>query len=218
MRMRNENVRETLLVTSNATTRAMLDGGTGALAGVSARASAGEGASLTSDVTEVYHYSADGTIRRFAPQVPSTNPSHPPAVWAIDGHHAPLYWFPRDCPRVSVWANDPDQQARLTELFATEASRICAAESSWVTAICASRVYRYSFDAADFAPSGESAGRYISLTAVHPVRVEPIDDLLGLHAEHDVELRFTPRFGPLVDQMLESGLPFAFVRIRDAKR
>jgi hypothetical protein len=169
-------------------------------------------------VTEVYHYSGDGTIRRFAPQVPATNPSHPPAVWAIDAPHSPLYWFPRDCPRVSVWAYDDAQQAAMSEMFATEASRICAAESSWLPAVRAGRVYRYCFDAAAFTPSADAAGQYVSPTAVVPMRVELVDDLLDLHAVHEVELRFTPRLGRLVDRMLESALPFAFVRIRDAKR
>ncbi len=171
-----------------------------------------------SDITEVFHYSDDGTIRRFAPQVPATNPSHPPAVWAIDSFHAPLYWFPRDCPRVSVWAYDIEQQGRLSELFATEASRICAAESAWFPAIRAGRVYRYCFDATAFTPSADAAGQYVSPTAVVPIRVEAVDDLLSLHAEHHVELRFTPRLGRLVDHMLESALPFSFVRIRDAQR
>jgi len=170
------------------------------------------------DVAEVYHYSGDGTIRRFAPQVPATNPSHPPGVWAIDAFHAPLYWFPRDCPRISVWATDAEQQALMSGLFATEASRVCAAETSWLPAICAARVYRYCFDATAFSPSVDAEGQYVSPTAVVPLRVDPVDDLLRLHAEHEVELRFTPRLGRLVDRMLESALPFSFVRIRDAKR
>ena len=34
----------------------------------------------------------------------------------------------------------------------------------------------------------------------------------------EVELRFTPKLGRLMDQVLASGLPFSFVRIRDARR
>jgi hypothetical protein len=52
----------------------------------------------------------------------------------------------------------------------------------------------------------------------HPDRVELLDDLLALHAAAAVEVRFTPRLGALMDRILESGLPFSFVRIRDAKR
>ena len=53
----------------------------------------------------LFHYSEDPGIVRFEPHVPRTNPDVPAAVWAIDEARAPLYWFPRDCPRVTVWAN-----------------------------------------------------------------------------------------------------------------
>lgn len=166
----------------------------------------------------VYHYSEDGSIRRFAPHVPPSNPSHPPAVWALDEAHAPLYWFPRHCPRISVWAYDDDQQKRLSAIFHTEASRICAAETSWIEAMRQARVYEYQFDGRLFAPWAEADGQYISGEVVEPTHVEARDDLLALHAAHDVELRFTPRLGTLMDAMLASELPFSFVRIRDARR
>jgi hypothetical protein len=168
--------------------------------------------------TTVYHYSEDGTIGRFAPQVPQTNPSHPPAVWAMDAEHSPLYWFPRNCPRISVWADDDEQRQVMRETFQTEARRICACESHWLTGVRDARVYRYAFSGAQFAPWAEAAGQYISGEVVHPQAVDLLDDLLGLHAEAGIELRFTPRLGTLMDRMLASGLPFGFVRIRDARR
>jgi hypothetical protein len=169
-------------------------------------------------VTEVFHYSEDGTIRRFAPHVPQTNPGQPASVWAIDGEHSPLYWFPRHCPRISVWAGDDEQQALLTEVFETEASRLCAAESGWLERVRDAHLYRYVFDAAAFSPWGEADGQYITHEAVYPERVDRLDDLLALHAAAETELRFTPRLGALMDRILASGLPFSFVRIRDAKR
>ncbi len=166
----------------------------------------------------VFHYSEDGNIKRFTPQVAPSNPSHPPAVWALDAEHAPLYWFPRFCPRISVWAYDAEQQARLSELFHTDASRICAAETAWLDEMRSAQIYQYRFDAGQFAPWAEADGQYISGDVVYPERVEVLDDLLGLHAANDVELRFTPKLGTLMDAMLASGLPFSFVRIRDARR
>lgn len=164
----------------------------------------------------VHHYSEDGTIRRFTPHVPPTNPSHPPAVWAIGSSYAPLYGFPRDCPRISVWANTPGQQDVLTRTFASEAQRIIGTELGWLDRIRTTRLYRYTFDPADFEPWDQAEGQYISDHVVTPLAVEPIDDLLGLHVEAGVELRFTPRLGPLTDKMLASGLPFSFVRLRNA--
>jgi hypothetical protein len=174
--------------------------------------------SVPASVDEVYHYSEDGTIRRFAPHVPQSNPGHPASVWAIDAAHSPLYWFPRYCPRISVWARDDGEQARLTELFQSEATRIVAAETDWMERVRDGKLYRYVLDAGDFQPWQEADGQYITDQVAYPKRVELLDDLLALHAAANVELRFTPRLGALMDRILESGLPFSFVRIRDAKR
>ncbi len=181
------------------------------------RASA-EPAVHSSDVSAVYHYSEDGAISRFSPHVPPTNPSHPPAVWAIDEAHSPLFWFPRHCPRISVWARTEAEQHRLTDLFDTAASRICAAESQWLRAVRDAHLYRYRFDRSSFEPWSEADGQYITGEVVYPAEVDLLDDLLGLHADAGVELRFTPRLGALMDRMLASGLSFSFVRIRDALR
>ena len=174
--------------------------------------------SVSTSLGYVYHYSEDGTIRRFAPHVPQSNPGHPASVWAIDGDHSPLYWFPRYCPRISVWARDDQEQAKLTAVFASEANRIVAAETDWMERVRDGSVYRYAFDADEFRPWQEADGQYITEHVVYPKRVELIDDLLAMHAAAGVEVRFTPRLGALMDRILESGLPFSFVRIRDAKR
>ena len=167
--------------------------------------------------TAVYHFSEDSTLRRFAPHVPPSNPSHPPAVWAVDGDHAPLYWFPRAVPRISVWAYDDAQQQLLTERFATEAHRICAAEQVWLDEIRAARIYRYTFDSTQFEPWNHADGQYVTSEIVYPQDIEVIDDLIRAHCEAGVELRLTPRLGSLMDAILASGLPFSFVRIRDAQ-
>lgn len=166
----------------------------------------------------VYRFSEDSTLRRFAPHVPPSNPSHPPVVWGVDDEHAPLYWFPRAVPRISVWAHDREQQQRLTERFATEAHRICAAEQCRLDEIRAGRVYRYTFDASQFEPWDHADGQYVASEVVYPQEIEVVDDLLRAHGEAGVELRLTPRLGSLMDAILASGLPFGFVRIRDAQR
>lgn len=167
----------------------------------------------------VYHFSEDGSIEHFVPRPAPSNPRSAPGVTAVDPEHAPLYWFPRRCPRVSVWANDADQQLRLTEKFGTQASRICAFETGWLDRMRACRLYRYEFDSETFRPEdAASPGHVVSPVTLVPLRVQAVDDLLGLHAATNVELRITPRLGSLVDQILGSGLPFGYVRLRDARR
>lgn len=176
-----------------------------------------EGSPGTSSPPAIVHvFNEDGTLRRFAPTVPSSNPGHPPVVQAVDDAHSPLYWFPRAVPRISVWARDAAEQAVLTDRFGTEASRICAVENESLASIRSTRLYRYSFDGAPFVPWGD--GQFVASVVVHPERVEPIDDLIEAHADAGVEFRLTPRLGALMDAILASGLPFGFVRIRDALR
>jgi hypothetical protein len=48
----------------------------------------------------LYHFSEDPTIKVFAPRAPLAHPDYEPLVWAIDDWHQPMYWTPRDCPRI----------------------------------------------------------------------------------------------------------------------
>lgn len=137
-------------------------------------------------------------------------------MWAIDATHSPLYWFPRDCPRTSVWARTAADLEVLRERFGTEAARVCAVESGWFERMRTTTLYRYTFDAAHFEPWSEADGQYIADQVVEPIDVTPLPDLLALHVEAAVELRFTPRLGAITDQILASGLPFSLVRLRNA--
>ena len=52
----------------------------------------------------LWHVSEDATITRFEPHRAVTATRDELFVWAIDTRHLPLYWFPRACPRVTVWS------------------------------------------------------------------------------------------------------------------
>ena len=90
--------------------------------------------------------------------------------------------------------------------------------SSRLDEIRSARVYRYTFDASEFEPWVHADGQYVANDVVYPQEIEVVDDLLRAHGEAGVELRLTPRLGSLMDAILASGLPFSFVRIRDARR
>ena len=59
----------------------------------------------------LWHVSENPGIDRFEPHVSATAAEREPLVWAVDTRHLPLYWFPRDCPRGTFWA-DADAVAR----------------------------------------------------------------------------------------------------------
>ncbi|HVE19290.1 MAG TPA: hypothetical protein VNB52_09400 [Ilumatobacteraceae bacterium] len=165
----------------------------------------------------LYHFSEDPNIERFVPHVPRTNPLQPPAVWAIDRGHAPLYWFPRDCPRIAVYPFHEGQRAAFEARFTTSARRIHAIESEWLERMRSVKIYRYELDAAAFSPWEEANGQWISATEVMPSSVTPIGDLLAAHAAAGIELRLVPSLWPLHDVVRDSGFDFSIVRMHNAQ-
>jgi Family of unknown function (DUF6886) len=164
----------------------------------------------------LHHFSEDPTITRFVPHVPATNPGHAPAVWAIDAEHAALYWFPRDCPRVTVWPGDDAQIDSFRVAFVTTARRVHAIETGWLAAMRSTRLYRYDLDGASFSRWTEAAGQWISFEAVVPVAVRPLGDLIQMHADEGIELRIVPTLWPLHDQVVAGPWEFSIVRMRNA--
>jgi hypothetical protein len=160
----------------------------------------------------VHHFSEDPAIQRFIPHVPRTNPSQRPAVWAIDSDHASLYWFPRDCPRVTAWPRVPGHLAAFQTAWHTEAHRVQAIESEWLDRMLSVTLYRYDLSAASFRPWPEAEGQWIAHDVLEPLAVVPAGDLLVLHARAGIELRVTPTLWPLWD--LAKGGPWSFSLIR----
>lgn len=165
----------------------------------------------------VHHFSEDPGIERFVPHVPPTNPMQPPAVWAIDAEHAPLYWFPRDCPRVTVWVDAGEPADGFARAFTTTARRLHAIELGWLDAMRTTALYRYDLDASAFDPWPEAIGQYVAHTAAEPLRVEPVGDLLALHAAAAIELRLVPSLWPLHDVVRSGPWPFSIVRMANAE-
>jgi hypothetical protein len=165
----------------------------------------------------LYHFSEDPNIQRFVPHVPRTNPSHAAAVWAIDAEHAPLYWFPRDCPRVTIWPRDTNDSGAFRDLFATSACRLHAIESVWLDRMRNATVYRYEFDAEGFVPWEPANGQWISDREVTPIAVSPVGDMLAARVDAAIELRIVPSLWPLHDIAREGEFDFSLVRMHNAQ-
>ena len=160
----------------------------------------------------VCHYSEDRGITEFVPHVPATNPSQAPRVWAIEPAYAPLYWFPRDCPRVTVWAHDPDQRARLRATWGCAEPRLHFAAPAAEAALHRTELFEYSFAPEPFVPWTDAEGQWVADRAVRPVAVRPMGDLVAAHAAAGVALRFDQDLGARKAEVLASGLPFSIVR------
>jgi hypothetical protein len=164
----------------------------------------------------VYHFSEDPNIERLVPHVPPTNPSHPPAVWAIDADHAPLYWFPRDCPRIAVWPSNEAERQVFRQRFHTTSDRLHAIELAWLDRMRSATIYRYDLPADTFEPWVEAGGQFVSDVAVEPLGMTRLDDLLGTHATAGVELRLVVSLWPLIDEVTSDEFEFSIVRKHNA--
>ena len=162
---------------------------------------------------EVLHFSEDPAIDRFVPHVPATNPDQPPLVWTIDELHAPLYWFPRDCPRIAFWRADG---APPCELGPTAARRVHAIGADWLDRVRDCALFAYRFDSNGFEPWADADGHWVAATEQRPLLVEPVGDLLALHAAASIELRIVPDLLPLRDAVVASGLRFSMCRLSNA--
>lgn len=165
----------------------------------------------------LYHFSEDPTITRFEPHRAPTSTTDEPLVWAIDDWHAPMYFFPRDCPRACFWpgarTTDDDSERWLT---GGEARMVIAVEGAWLDRIRSATLYRYDMPPATFTLIDATAGHYGSRERVEPLRAEPIPDLLAALVNANVELRITPRLGRLWQAVVASSLQFSGTRLRNA--
>jgi hypothetical protein len=160
----------------------------------------------------VHHYSEDPAIERFVPHVPATNPSAAALVWAIEPAYASLYWFPRDCARVAVWAHDATQRIELRARWGAEATRVHFVATSDEAWIHATELFEYAFAPEPFEPWPEAEGQWVADEPVVARRVAPMRDLVDAHATAGVELRFEADLDARRREVLASGLPFSIVR------
>jgi hypothetical protein len=164
----------------------------------------------------LWHFSEDPSLGRFRPHVPATNPEAPPLVWAVDTRHAPMFWFPRDCPRGCIWpgpATTPEDRERFFGQSA--AARVHVMESGWLPRLQACRLYGYRLPVEAFRPH-EVGGYWVADEPVDALGQVVIDDLAGQHARARIELRITPSIWPFWRQVVNSTVAFSGSRLRNA--
>ena len=165
---------------------------------------------------KLYHFSEDPSIEAFTPHVPEHRHDVDPRVWAIDEWHSPMYFFPRQCPRILLWRISGTTEADVARWWHhSEARMLAHIESCWLDAMRTSRVYRYDLPAAGFEDLHE-AGMYVSRQRVEPLRVEPLGDLIEALERASVELRLLPSLEPLRD-VWQSSLHASGIRLRNAQ-
>jgi hypothetical protein len=163
----------------------------------------------------VYHYSEDPTIEEFAPRPSRLGEA---LVWAVDEGRRPLYWLPRDCPRVAYWPLPSSSEADLERWWASVAGHmVVAIEAAWLERVRACQLYCYSFNDPSFAPLESDAWMWVSRAPVRPMAVEPVGDLLARQLGDGVELRLCQSLVPLGRAILGTSLHWSLIRMRNAQ-
>lgn len=163
----------------------------------------------------LWHYSHDPDLRQFRPRVAATSPDAPPLVWAVDTRHAPMFWFPRDCPRGCIWPVSTTTPADRERFFGqSAASRIHVIEAHWLARMQASRLYAYKLPAEPFRPD-EVGGYWVCDEPVEAIEQVVVEDLLGRHARAGIEFRVTPSIWPFWQRVTASTVEFSGSRLRN---
>jgi hypothetical protein len=165
----------------------------------------------------LYHFSEEGHIKVFHPRKHPSFQDKPPMVWAIDKDRSPLYFFPRDCPRIAFWPT-PDSSREDQEKYfnTTSAQKVIAFESAWLTQLQQTKLYQYTFHVDHFNMMDEGAGYFVSNETEHPVDVQPVGSLLDALSVAGVEVRIVPSLKPLYEQLPATTLHFSMIRMRNA--
>lgn len=162
----------------------------------------------------LWHVTENAAIERFEPHVSATAASNEPWVWAVDTRHLPFFWFPRQCPRGTFWANSSTTQEDAALLF--NASRVHTVEASWLQRIRSARVVAYELPSEGFDPHPDVGGYWLSAGPVQPLGLVELGDLLELHAGSGIELRIVPNLWPLWNRVIASTLEFSGIRLHNA--
>jgi hypothetical protein len=166
----------------------------------------------------LFHFSEDPHITRFEPHRAPSSALDDEYVWAIDERHAPMYYFPRDCPRACFWAgpatSDDDRERWMG---GSGAAMVIAIEAAWLERMRETTLYRYAMPPETFTQVDETAGHWVSRTGVSPLGIDTIDDLLGAIVAAGAELRVMPALFELWGRVIASTLEFSGTRLRNAR-
>jgi hypothetical protein len=179
---------------------------------------------LPSERDRLFHFSEDPHIEVFVPRpvrIPSERGPgrewlNGPLVRAVDGPRSPMYFFPRDCPRILLWRLAHTTDADLERWWGGDRRRrmLAHVEQKWLDLIGSTPIFRYIFPTEPFEDLHD-AGMWVSRSTVTPLAVEPVGDLLAALEAADVELRVLPDLTSLRG-VWGSTLHASGVRLRNA--
>ena len=170
----------------------------------------------------LFHFSDDPDIAAFEPRpvrVPSIRPAgrewlNGPLVWAIDGDHDFMYLFPRDCPRILIWATPKTPEAERRH-WLRDCRAAAYVERHWLERLSAETLHRYELPAGGFEDLND-AGMWVARRRVVPIERTAVSRLDREFAPRGVELRVVDSLAPL-KSLWDTGLHVSGIRLRNAR-
>lgn len=166
--------------------------------------------SLGADPRMLYHVSERGDIGRFSPMVETGG-----VVWAITKERLKNYLLPRDCPRVTFYAQPDTTEEDRRELLG-DALAVVAIESAWYARAASTQLFVYSFAAESFELKDEIAGYYTSAHPVGPLECREVTNPIDELQQERTELRVLTSLWALREAVAKSSLGFSIIRMRNA--
>jgi hypothetical protein len=151
--------------------------------------------------------SEDDSIRRFEPR--------DGRVWAIATRLLPLYWFPRDCPRATFWAESGTTEEDVRRFLGGDRGRrVHLVEPGWLEPMRTCRVVAYQMPEQTFVEDDDRF--WISAEAVEPLELVELGDLVARHERAGIELGTEGDLLHLWDEVIGSTLGYSGIRLRNA--
>lgn len=124
-----------------------------------------------------------------------------------------MYLFPRDCPRILLWALPTSSPQDRAEWLGA-AAQAAYVEARWLAALNTARIYRYELPAERF-ESLDDAGMWVAREPVTPLTMEELSDLPGALRACGVDLRAVESLTPL-RRVWDTTLHASGIRLRNA--
>jgi uncharacterized protein DUF6886 len=156
----------------------------------------------------LWHVSEDDSIRRFEPRGGR--------IWAVDTRHWPLYWFPRECPRATFWADSTTTDADVDRFLGGDHERrVHVVEPEWLPRLRTTQVVSYRMPGTTFVQDEDRF--WVSSEPVKPLELVDLGDLVARHEAAGIELRSEPRLLASWDTVVRSTLGFSGIRLLNAR-
>lgn len=170
----------------------------------------------------LFHFSDDPAIATFTPRpvkVPSQRAQgmewlNGPLVWAIEERMDFMYLFPRDCPRILIWATGHTTDADKTQWLG-QYRAAAYIEREGLADLATARMFRYELPADSFEELHD-AGMWVSREVVTPSGRDTLIDLPSAFDPRGVDLRVVDSLLPL-KRLWETTLHASGIRLRNAK-